>query len=85
MPDRYTTGFAACGDGPNSSKTHAKVPTSTSRRAQNGACPGYRAILPGECALGALEGLFWFPGRFMCIGGEAPLSVCPLRFERTEF
>ena len=42
------------------------------RRAQNGACPGYRAILPEECALGALEGLFWFPGRFMCIGGDAP-------------
>jgi hypothetical protein len=42
------------------------------RRAQNGACPGYRAILPGECALGALERLFWFPGRFMCIVSRTP-------------
>ena len=42
------------------------------RRTQNGACPGYRAILHGECALGVLKDLFWFPGRFMCIGSRTP-------------
>jgi hypothetical protein len=42
------------------------------RRAQNGTCPGYRAILHGECALGVLKDLFWFPGRFMCIGSRTP-------------
>ena len=41
------------------------------RRAQNGARPGFRAILHGECALGALEGRFWFPGRSGHIGGRA--------------
>ena len=42
------------------------------RRAKNGACPGYRAILHGECALGVLKDLFWFPGRFVCIGSRTP-------------
>ena len=42
------------------------------RRAQNGACPGYGAILRGECALCVLNDLFWCPGRFMCIGGRPP-------------
>ena len=42
------------------------------RRTQNGACPGYRAILHGECALDALKGGFWLPGRFVCIRGRAP-------------
>ena len=42
------------------------------RRAQNGARPGFRAILHGECALGALEGRFWFPGRSGHIGGHGP-------------
>ena len=41
-------------------------------RAQNGARPGYGAILHGECALGVLKDLFWFPGRFMCIGSRTP-------------
>ena len=42
------------------------------RRVQNGARPGFRAILHGECALGALEGRFWFPGRSGHIGGRTP-------------
>ena len=42
------------------------------RGGQNGTRPGYRAILHGECALGALEGRFWFPGRSGHIGGRAP-------------
>ena len=41
-------------------------------RAQNGACPGYGAILRGECALCVLNDLFWCPGRFMCIGSRTP-------------
>ena len=44
------------------------------RRAQNGACPGYGAILRGECALCVLDDLFWCPGRFMCIGGRTPAT-----------
>ena len=42
------------------------------RGGQNGAHPGYRAILHWECALGVLKDLFWFPGRFMCIGSRTP-------------
>ena len=42
------------------------------RGGQNGTRPGYRAILHGECALGALEGRFWFPGRSGHIGGRPP-------------
>ena len=42
------------------------------RGGQNGARPGYRAILHGEYALGALEGLFGFPCRSVRIGGHAP-------------
>ena len=42
------------------------------RRAQNGACPGYGAILRGECALCVLDDLFWCPGRFMCIESRTP-------------
>eukprot|EP00964_Phaeocystis_antarctica_P000514 scaffold281_cov84-Phaeocystis_antarctica.AAC.1 len=42
------------------------------RGGQNGARPGYRAILHGECALGALEGRFWFPSRSGHIGGRPP-------------
>ena len=42
------------------------------RRAQNGACPGYGAILRGECALCVLNDLFWCPGRFMCIESRTP-------------
>ena len=41
-------------------------------RAQNGARPGFRAILHEECALGALNGLFGFPGRSVRIRGHAP-------------
>ena len=42
------------------------------REAQNDARPEYRAILQGECALGAVEGRFGLPGRFMCIGSRTP-------------
>ena len=42
---------------------------------QNGARPGYRAILHAECALGALEGRFWFPDRSGHIGGRAPAQI----------
>ena len=45
------------------------------RRTQNGACPGYGAILRGECALCVLDDLFWCPGTFMCIGSRAPAQV----------
>ena len=32
-----------------------------------------RAILHGdECALRVLKDLFWFPGRFVCIGSRTP-------------
>ena len=41
-------------------------------RAQNGAPPGYRAILHGECALGALNDLFGFPSGSVRVGGHAP-------------
>ena len=41
------------------------------RGGQNGARPGYRAILHGEYALCALEGLFGFPCRSVRIGGHA--------------
>ena len=41
-------------------------------QAQNGARPGYRAILHEECALGVLKDLFWFPGRSVRIGSHAP-------------
>jgi len=40
------------------------------RGGQNGARPGFGAILHGECALSALKDLFWFPGRFVCIGSR---------------
>ena len=39
---------------------------------QNSARPGYGAILHEECALDALKGGFWLPGRFVCIRGRAP-------------
>ena len=39
---------------------------------QNGARPGYRAILHGECALGVLKDLFGFPGRSVRTGGDVP-------------
>ena len=42
------------------------------RGGQNGARPGYGAILHEECALDALKGGFWLPGRFVCIRGRAP-------------
>ena len=42
------------------------------RGGQNSARSGYRAILHGEFALGALKGRFWLPGRSVCIGGRAP-------------
>ena len=42
------------------------------RGGQNGARPGYGAILHGECALGVLKDLFGFPGRSGHIGGRAP-------------
>ena len=47
------------------------------RGGQNGTRPGYMAILHGECALGALEGRFWFPDRSGHIGGRAPLLGAP--------
>ena len=42
------------------------------RGGQNSARPGYGAILHEECALDALKGGFWLPGRFVCIRGRAP-------------
>ena len=42
------------------------------RGGQNGALPGYGAILHEECVLDALKGGFWLPGRFVCIRGRAP-------------
>ena len=45
------------------------------RGGQNSARPGYSAILHGECALGALEGRFWFPDRSGHIGGHAPAQI----------
>ena len=32
------------------------------------------SLLYREFALGALKGRFWFPGRFMCIGGRTPAT-----------
>ena len=42
------------------------------RGGQNGARPGYRAILHEECALGVLKDLFGFPGRSVRTGGDVP-------------
>ena len=42
------------------------------RGGQNGARPGYGAILHGECTLDALKDLFGFPGRSGHNGGRAP-------------
>ena len=42
------------------------------RGGQNSARRGYGAILHEECALDALKGGFWLPGRFVCTRGRAP-------------
>ena len=42
------------------------------RGGQKGTRPGFRVILHGECALGALEGRFCLPGTCVRIGGRTP-------------
>jgi hypothetical protein len=74
-PDRYTAGRLAVwrgGDGPNFSLKRRPRFHLAPRVGQNGASPGFRAIQHGQCALGALEGRFWLPGRCVRIGGRAP-------------
>ena len=61
-----------CGDGPNFSLKRRPRFHLAPRVGQNGASPGFRAIQHGQCALGALEGRFWLPGRCVRIGGRAP-------------
>ena len=55
---------------PNPDPTGGRTSVLAPREAQNDARPEYRAILQGECALGAVEGRFGLPGRFMCIGSR---------------
>ena len=64
-------GSSSCGDGPNEPKTHTKISPSTSSGPER-CMPRIWAILRGECALCVLKDLFWFPGRFMCIGSRTP-------------
>ena len=65
-------GSSPCGDGPNWPKTHTRIPPSTSSGPERCTATGYRAILHGECALGALNDLFGFPSGSVRVGGHAP-------------
>eukprot|EP00964_Phaeocystis_antarctica_P002965 scaffold1570_cov61-Phaeocystis_antarctica.AAC.4 len=70
-PGRHQPGLAQ-----NAGSIHdwvvRRVETAPPRGGQNGARPGYGAILHEECALDALKGGFWLLGRSVRTGGRAP-------------